>query len=106
MTVIKRVTLFKIPDESHQDVVLEQYKKMEHGAVKDGKPYILSLSAGKTKDDQRRKGYTLCALSTFASVDDMKYYDTDCEAHKALKAVVATGRIEEMPLTVFMEVEE
>lgn len=50
-----------------------------------GKPYIVSVNAGPTFDDQRNQGYTLAAVSTFASLEDMKYYDTECEAHDALK---------------------
>ncbi|KAF3916505.1 hypothetical protein ABW20_dc0101208 [Dactylellina cionopaga] len=103
MSTIKRVTLFKVPDEAHQEAILNQYKLLEEQALKDGKPYILSLSAGKTKDDPRRKGFTLCAISVFSSLEDMQYYDTECAAHKALKEVAA-GKLEEMPLTVFMEV--
>ncbi|KAK6532116.1 hypothetical protein TWF694_003278 [Orbilia ellipsospora] len=105
MSSIKRITLFKCPDEAHQDAILEAYRKLEAEAQKDGKPYIVSLSAKKTKDDPRRKGYTLCAISVFKSLDDMNYYDTDCAAHKALKAVAA-GKLEEMPMTVFMESNE
>lgn len=53
--------------------------------LQDGKPYIVSVNAGPTIEDQRNQGYTLAAVSTFASLDDMKYYDTGCEAHDALK---------------------
>jgi hypothetical protein len=51
----------------------------------DGKPYILSLAAGQALEDQRSQGYTLVAKSEFSSLDDMKYYDNECEAHKTLK---------------------
>jgi hypothetical protein len=53
--------------------------------LQDGKPYILSLQAGPTFDDARSNGFTFAAKSEFASVDDMKYYDAECEAHKTLK---------------------
>ncbi|EWC44397.1 hypothetical protein DRE_01223 [Drechslerella stenobrocha 248] len=102
MAPIRRITLFKVPDEAHQDVILDQYKKLGQDASKDGKPYILSLSATKTKDDPRRKGFTLCAISVFASLDDMNYYDSECAAHQALKVVVG-GKAEDV-MTVFMEI--
>ncbi|KAK6343809.1 hypothetical protein TWF696_007470 [Orbilia brochopaga] len=101
MPQIKRVTLFKVPNEADQDVILEQYKKVKQEAQKDGKPYILSLSAGKTKDDPRSKGFNLCAISVFANMDDMNYYDTECAAHKALKAVASDKLVDIM--TVIME---
>jgi hypothetical protein len=34
-------------------------------------------------------------------MEDMQYYDTECEAHKALKAVV--GSVKEDILTTFFE---
>ena len=39
---------------------------------------------------------------TFASLEDMKYYDEDCEAHAQLKAA-AKGKVDPPPLTMFME---
>jgi hypothetical protein len=39
--------------------------------------------------------------TTFASLEDMKYYDTECEAHKALKAVA--GPVKEDVLTSYYE---
>ncbi|EAS29429.3 stress responsive A/B barrel domain-containing protein [Coccidioides immitis RS] len=84
---ITRVTLFKIPEEEHRQQVLAKYKTMARDALKDGKPYIRSVRAGSTFEDQRRQGYTLAVISEFDSVDDMKYYDNDCQAHASLKAV-------------------
>ncbi|KAK6535811.1 hypothetical protein TWF281_000061 [Arthrobotrys megalospora] len=103
MSPIKRVTMFKVPNESDQDTVLEQYKGLKRNALQDGKPYILSVSAGKTiaKDDPRSKGFNLFAITIFASLEDMNFYDTECSAHKALKAVAA-GKIEDI-LTVYTE---
>lgn len=54
----------------------------------DGKPYILSSKALKLLSDPRSQGYTLAAQTTFSSVEDMKYYDEECAAHKELKEVV------------------
>lgn len=59
-------------------------------SVQDGKPYILSVTAGPTFPDQRNQGYTLAIISVFASVEDMKYYDNECEAHVALKKVASS----------------
>lgn len=53
----------------------------------DGKQYIRSVRAGSTYDDPRRQGFTLAVISEFDSVDDMKYYDEDCQAHAKLKSV-------------------
>lgn len=39
--------------------------------------------------------------TTFASMEDMKYYDTECEAHKALKAIA--GPAKQDVLTTFFE---
>ncbi|RDW59072.1 hypothetical protein BP5796_11996 [Coleophoma crateriformis] len=84
---IRRVTLFKIPAEEDQQKVLAIYKEMPDKAKRDGQPYILSLAAGPTIEDQRNQGYTIAVISIFASEDDMKYYDNECEAHAALKKV-------------------
>ena len=54
--------------------------------MQDGKPYILSVRAGSTFDDQRRQGFTLAVVSEFASEDDMKYYDSECQAHAKLRS--------------------
>lgn len=51
--------------------------------------------------DPRNKGYTISVKTTFASMEDMQYYDNECEAHKALKAVA--GPLKEDVLTTFYE---
>jgi hypothetical protein len=38
----------------------------------------------------------------FESLEDMKYYDTECEAHKALKVVAGPKRVGDV-LTVYFE---
>jgi len=45
------------------------------------------VTAGPAFEDQRNQGYTVAVVSVFASKDDMKYYDDECEAHAALKQV-------------------
>ena len=72
-------------------------------ASQDGKPYILSCEATKTMDDPRSQGYTLVARSRFNNLEDMKFYDEECEAHKQLKEL-AKGKIEPPPLTLYFEV--
>ncbi|KAJ5662747.1 stress responsive A/B barrel domain protein [Penicillium macrosclerotiorum] len=101
MAPIERITLFKIPNEADQQRLLEQYKVLTKTATKDGKPYIVAAAVGLSYPDPRNKGYTVSVKTTFASMEDMKYYDTECEAHKALKAVA--GPIKEDILTTFYE---
>ena len=125
MAPIERITLFKIPNEEDLNRVLEQYKTLAKTAVKvllpslllfilllesnnsdilqDGKPYILSSAVGKSFPDPRNKGFNLSVKTTFASLDDMKYYDSECEAHKALKAVAGPVR-EDFLMTYFESV--
>lgn len=54
--------------------------------TQDGKPYILSVKAALAVADQRAQGFTIAAISTFASAEDMAYYDNECAAHADLKA--------------------
>lgn len=56
--------------------------------AQDSKPYIVSAKANAVIPDPagRNQGFTIAANTIFASLDDMKYYDEDCEAHKAIKA--------------------
>ncbi|KAI9741167.1 MAG: hypothetical protein M1834_002880 [Cirrosporium novae-zelandiae] len=68
----------------------------------DSKPYIVSCTAGKTFDDARNKGYTLVAKTVFKDLEDMKYYDVECEAHTKLKGM-AKGKVSEPPLTCYYE---
>jgi hypothetical protein len=66
-----------------------------------GKPYILALHAGPLIEDPRSNGFTFAAKSEFSSVEDMKYYDTECEAHKTLKANVKTLGVEGMMMIYY-----
>ncbi|KAH8698700.1 hypothetical protein BGW36DRAFT_376622 [Talaromyces proteolyticus] len=84
---ITRVTFFKIPDPADQQKLINMYKEMPKKATKNGKPYILSVTAGSTFDDQRNQGFTVAVISSFASLEDFEYYDKECEAHAALKPV-------------------
>lgn len=84
---VTRVTQFKIASAEGRARLLEMYRKMPSTALKNGKPYILSVSAGEAYEDARTQGFTIAAISTFASLDDMKYYDNECQAHAALRSV-------------------
>ncbi|KAF3015828.1 hypothetical protein G7054_g6832 [Neopestalotiopsis clavispora] len=83
---IHRVTMFKLPAAEDQQKLIEAYKTLAKNQQKNGKPYILSLTAGIAKKDQRSQGFTVVSKTEFASMDDMKYYDDECEAHQALKS--------------------
>ncbi|KAI9933700.1 hypothetical protein ASPWEDRAFT_35603 [Aspergillus wentii DTO 134E9] len=101
MPAIERVTLMKIPSNDDRSKVLEQFKVLAKTATKDGKPYIRNASVGASYDDARNQGWNLSVKMTFDSLDDMKYYDTDCEAHKALKAVAVP--VKEDLMTTYFE---
>ena len=62
---------------------------------------MLHLAAGEASPDARSQGWTFVTKSTFASKEDMDYYDQSCEAHKKLKAFVAGVR--EDVMTVYFE---
>ncbi|PHH62119.1 hypothetical protein CDD81_7550 [Ophiocordyceps australis] len=98
---IHRITLFKIPSQEDQQRLIEVYKKMPSKAVKDGKPYILSVTAGFAKPDQRAQGYTVAVISVFSSVDDMTYYDNECAAHAELKTLAKS--VHQGAMMVFFE---
>ncbi|CAG8950064.1 hypothetical protein HYFRA_00008296 [Hymenoscyphus fraxineus] len=100
---IRRLTLFKIPS-SHIPSLQEGYKTLSSTAIKDNKPYIQSLQTYPAKPDQRSQGYTVVAILEFASLEDMKYYDEECEAHKVLKGKAGGLGLEGPPLSVYFEV--
>jgi len=98
---VSRLTLFKIPSESDQQKLLDIYRSMPSKAKKDGKPYIRSVVAGPSYEDARNQGYTVAVVSTFDSLEDFKYYDTQCEAHNELKAFAKT--VHQGNMMVFFE---
>lgn len=69
--------------------------------IQDGKPYIVAAAVGRSIPDPRNKGFNISVKTTFASMEDMKYYDEQCEAHKALKAIA--GPAKEDVMTTFYE---
>ncbi|KAI9163267.1 Fusaristatin A biosynthesis cluster protein [Paramyrothecium foliicola] len=101
-TSVHRVTMFKIPQEEDRQKLLEQYKVLSKTHEKDGKPYILSVYAGPAEEDQRSQGYTFVCKTEFANMDDMKFYDEDCEAHLGVKKVFRTLTVEGL-LTVYFK---
>ncbi|KAM3428978.1 stress responsive A/B barrel domain protein [Beauveria brongniartii RCEF 3172] len=91
---VHRVTMFKLPKPEDVDAMIEQYKILEATQSKDGRPYLQSVVIGKPEADPRAQGFTLVAKTEFASVDDMKYYDEECPAHKKLKGVAKSLTME------------
>ncbi|KAF2441930.1 stress responsive A/B barrel domain-containing protein [Karstenula rhodostoma CBS 690.94] len=83
---ITRVTLFKIPSSSDAETLLSHFRGMPTNALKDGNPYLLSVTAGPTFEDPRSQGFNFAAISKFKNKEDMVYYDEECAAHAALKA--------------------
>ncbi|OJD40779.1 stress responsive a b barrel domain-containing protein [Diplodia corticola] len=85
---INRITLFKVPNPDDIPAILEKYTTLTTDAKKDSKPYITSAKANAVIPDPagRNQDFTIAANTVFASLDDMKFYDEDCEAHKAIKA--------------------
>ncbi|GAB7363805.1 hypothetical protein MBLNU230_g4372t1 [Neophaeotheca triangularis] len=100
---IQRITCFKVPDKANIQPILDAYKVVASSNEKDGKAYIISCTAGQTFDDPRRQGYDIVATTTFHSLADMQWYDTDCPAHQQVKAA-AKGKIEPPPLCVYYEI--
>ncbi|KAI0018088.1 stress responsive A/B barrel domain-containing protein [Xylariomycetidae sp. FL0641] len=119
--------MFKIPDAETQAQLIEAYKVLAQDQSKvrcdatgqvrnpadeglttqDGRPYILSMTAGQAMADQRAQDWTVVAKMEFASLEDMRFYDDDCEAHKRVKGKaqnmgIVGGR--EGVLTVYYEV--
>lgn len=67
----------------------------------DGKPYIVSLAVGEAGQDPRSKGWNVAVKSTFASKEDMDYYDNGCQAHDKFRKLV--GPVKEDIMTVWFE---
>ncbi|KAK4227530.1 hypothetical protein QBC38DRAFT_477676 [Podospora fimiseda] len=100
---IHRTTMFKIPDEQNQEKLVDLYRKLAKDQKRNGKPYILYSTAGKSNPDQRSKGYTVISHMRFSNLDDMNYYDNECEAHAVLKKEGGNLGVAEPPLVVYFE---
>lgn len=69
--------------------------------AQDGKPYILSIESGPTLDDSN-PNCNFVNKTIFKNLEDMKYYENECAAHKRLKARVASElAVEGPPTTVY-----
>jgi hypothetical protein len=64
--------------------------------------YIQMAAANVTEEDPRSQGYTLVGRTTFASKEDMDFYDNECEAHGAIKALIKP-KVSGPPLVVYMQ---
>ncbi|GAB7340210.1 hypothetical protein MBLNU457_6677t2 [Dothideomycetes sp. NU457] len=102
MAPIRRITMFKVPNPDDIQPLLDKYSTMQKDAVKDGKPYIIQCSATKAIEDPRSQGYNLIAMTVFSSLDDMKYYDEEDQAHAALKEV-GKGKVDPPPIVIYSE---
>ncbi|CAO2655792.1 Nn.00g045950.m01.CDS01 [Neocucurbitaria sp. VM-36] len=102
MSKIVRLTLFKISEPAAIQDAIQKYSTLSNDAVKDGKQYIQLASATPTHDDPRSQGYTLVARTVFGSKSDMDYYDNECQAHTAIKALVKP-KVAGPPLVVYMD---
>jgi hypothetical protein len=61
------------------------------------------MEAGPAYDDARSQGYTFVAKSEFKTIEDMRYYDTDCAAHNKLREGTKPLGVEGV-MTVYYEV--
>ncbi|OAP64991.1 hypothetical protein AYL99_00963 [Fonsecaea erecta] len=91
---VKRVTLFKVPKEEDIDAILAEYQVMRSTAQKDGQPYIVSNEATRVinSSEERSQGYTVIAVTTFKSREDVDFYDKGCAAHKKLREFITPRR--------------
>jgi hypothetical protein len=103
--VPKKVSSYGIPESPSPIHLLVCYSCTLHQAnsPQDGKPYILSMAAGPAEANERAQGYTFVAKSEFASVEDMMFYDTECEAHMELKKTVKSLSLDGVPLMVYFK---
>ncbi|SPQ19488.1 51c20eb7-778a-4016-b170-7e771b4dabe8 [Thermothielavioides terrestris] len=99
---VRRITLFKVPDEDKQLKLVKAYRTMKKKLLEqEKKRSILLLDVAKATDDPRSKGYTVAAIMSFGSMADMEEYE-ECPAHKALQEA-AKGLVAEPPLVVVLE---
>ncbi|KAL2401036.1 hypothetical protein ABEF95_016761 [Exophiala dermatitidis] len=91
---VKRITLFKVPKEEDIDAIIGQYEIMRTTAEKEGQKYIVSNEANRVLNtsEERSQGYTIVAVTTFKSKEDVEYYDKQCAAHKKLREFIAPRR--------------
>ncbi|KAK4137041.1 hypothetical protein BT67DRAFT_454716 [Trichocladium antarcticum] len=96
--------ILEAKDAGCDDVLVKPYRmpelleRMRIVMGTNGKPYILASHVGIAKPDRRAKGYTVVANHSFATAEDVDYYDHECGAHDALKKTAAGLGIEEPPV--------
>jgi hypothetical protein len=66
----------------------------------DGKQYIKSVAAGEAIEDPRNQGYTVALQTIFDCLEDMKFFDTECDFHKGMKTIVGP-RMLQPPVIVY-----
>jgi len=101
MSQIVRLTLFPI-DPADFEFVQQAFQTMYISNRKDGKPYMISCTAYKLHEDPRSNGFTVAARTRFASLEDMRFYDDECPAHKGLKEVIKP-KIKGPPMTIYFD---
>lgn len=60
------------------------------------------MTVGPAEEDPRSQGYTLVSKTEFASMEDMKYYDTECPAHGEVKSLIKTLTVDGL-MTVYFK---
>lgn len=60
------------------------------------------MVAGPVEEGPRTEGYTFVNKTEFASMEDMKYYESECPAHGEVKKVLGEITIDGM-MTVFFK---
>lgn len=75
--------------------------QLTHPQDANGKSYILSLDAGIVEDPARAQGHTVIGTTEFNSLEDMRFYDEECQDHTALKARARELGLEEPPLVAY-----
>ena len=60
------------------------------------------MVAGPAEEGPRTNGYTFVNKTEFASMDDMRYYESECPAHGEVKKVLGEITIDDM-MTVFFK---
>ncbi|KAF1911319.1 hypothetical protein BDU57DRAFT_524379 [Ampelomyces quisqualis] len=102
MSKIVRLTLLKVTDQDTIQQAIQKYATLAQDAKKDGKQYIHMAAANATRDDPRSQGYTMVARTVFGCKEDMDFYDTECAAHGAIKAILKP-KVGGPPLVVYMD---
>ncbi|KAI6780499.1 uncharacterized protein J7T54_000138 [Emericellopsis cladophorae] len=91
-----------MPRAEDQQRFLKQCRKMAADNQRNGKPYILSMAAGPAEEGPRTQGYTFVSKTEFASMDDMKFYESECPAHGAVKGLLEELKVDGI-MTVFFK---